>query len=162
MKSTRRAAFAAVIALGACALLWTLGGSDGSHQGEDPSLLVDRVWVDGQPEQLTDYVQASYFADEQPVGVFQKASAYDMRLELFTWKRDDRTISLTFPQSGKAAKLRFSIERCDDLPPFDLCLTLSDNPWGGPKRYHGMREQEDEGAKLRSLRVALRGRTVKP
>jgi len=162
MKSTHRTALAVVAVIAGYAVFRSLGGPDAGSQAEDPSLLVNRVWVDAQPEQLTDYVQASYFASKQSIGVFQKASAYDIHLELFKWKRDDKAIAMTFPQTGKTAKPRFSIERCDDMPPFDLCLTLSENPWGGPKRYHGMREEEDESAKLGALRASLQARATEP
>jgi hypothetical protein len=159
MKSTRKIALAAVAAVALYAVIRSNGGGpDASDRGEDPSLLLDRVWVDTQPEKLTDYVQASYFASQQKLGVFQKASAYDYRFELFKWKRDGKNVELTFPQTGKSAKVSFTIKACDDLPPFDLCLDLSQNPWGGPKRYHGMREQDDEAAKLGAMRDALRAR----
>ncbi len=31
---------------------------------------------------------------------------------------------------------------CDDLPPFDLCLTMSKNPWGGPKKYYSTNDPD--------------------
>src|SRR6187401_1727014 len=115
MKSTRKIALVAVAAVAAYAVIRSFGGdSDTSDKGEDPTLLLDRVWVDSQPEKLTDYIQASYFASRQSLGVFQKASAYDYRFELFRWKRDGKNVELTFPQTGKTAKVSFTIKACDD------------------------------------------------
>ena len=72
MKSTRKIALVAVAAVAAYAVIRSFGGdSDTSDKGEDPTLLLDRVWVDSQPEKLTDYIQASYFASRQSLGVFQ-------------------------------------------------------------------------------------------
>src|SRR4029079_18356785 len=106
MKSTRKLALVDVAAVATYAVIRSFGsGPDASDGGEDPSLLLDRVWVDSQPEKLTDYVQASYFAGRQSLGVFQKSSAYDYRFELFRWKRDNKQVELTFPQTGKAAKV---------------------------------------------------------
>jgi hypothetical protein len=157
MKSTPKLALAAVAAVAAYALIRSMsGGLDPNDKGQDPSLLLDRAWVDSQPEKYTDYVQAAYFASRSPMGVFQKASAYDFRFELFRFKRENSKVQFTFPQTGKTAEVSFTIKTCDDLPPFDLCLDLNENPWGGPKRYHAMREQDDEAAKLGAVRDALR------
>lgn len=156
MKTTRKLALTAVAAVAAYAVIRSFSGSADDLRGEDPGLLIDRVWVDSQPEKLTDYVQATYVSSRQSIGVFQKASAYDYRFEVFKWKRDGGKVDFTFPQSSKSTSVKFTIKKCDDLPPFDLCLDLSENPWGGPKRYHGMLEQDDEAAKLGAVRDALR------
>lgn len=157
MNTARKLVLAASALLAAYSLVRCTGltGPDASDKGEDPALLVDRLWVDSEQEKLTDYVHASLFAGRQPFGAFQKASAYDIHLELFRYKRDGTTIEVTFPQTKRTANIRFSISSCNDLPPFDLCLDLSENPWGGPKRYHGMREQEDGAKKLGPARAGL-------
>jgi hypothetical protein len=128
---------------------------------DDPALLLDRAWIDSKPVKYTDYVQAFFVSSHSPVSVFQKASAYDLHFELANYRRDKGKLSLTFPQTGKTAEFTYTVKACSDLPPFDLCLDLSDNPWGGPKRYYGMKEQEDEakhaGRVARSLKsLALR------
>lgn len=161
MKSTRKIALVAVAAVAGYAVLRSFGGGPAtSDKEEDPTLLVDRAWVDSAPEKYTDYVQATYFTSRSPIGVFQKASAYDFRFELFKFKRDARKVQFTFPQTGKTAEVSFTIKACSDLPPFDLCLEMSENPWGGPKRYHAMREQEDSAAKLGGVRDGLRARVL--
>jgi hypothetical protein len=130
-----------------------------SHPGgEDPSLLTERVWLDSQPEKPTDYVNAAFFLSSPSLGVFQKASGYDMHVERFDHRRDGHTLELTFPQTGKKATFTFTITPCATLPPYDLCLDLSENPWGGPKRYFGKRQQDDEDESLRGMRARLRTR----
>ncbi len=137
--------------------LWPGGGSVSSDQAkaEDPALLLDRVWIDSKPDKYTDYVHAALFLDDIPMGLFQKASAYHVILELFEFKRDGNQVRIHFPQTDKKKKFTYKVTRCDDLPPFDLCLTLSKHPWDGPKRYYGMREAEAEQQVLGDLRDRL-------
>ncbi len=44
--------------------------------------------------------------------------------------------------------------QCTDLHPFDLCLDMKENPWGGPTRYYGMRDESDSDS-LQRLHRAL-------
>jgi hypothetical protein len=123
---------------------------------DDPQLLLDRPWFDSKPDKYTDYVHAFYASKYGQTSVFQKASAYDFHFELATFRRDGNKLALTFPQTGKSADITFTIRACSDLPPFDLCLELSDNPWGGPKRYHATRQQDDESSQLGKAAKVLR------
>ncbi len=142
----------------ACAALAALGGCSASPSAEDPSLLIDRVWIDSQPSKPTDYLQAAYLVPDPSLGIFQRGSAYDVHAERFDYRRDGKTLDFTFPQTGKTARVTFSVTACRTLPPFDLCLELSDNPWGGPKRYYGMRAQDGDDATLKALRSRLPAR----
>lgn len=119
-----------------------------------PSLVDDRLWVDSQPVHHTDYVQAVVFLSNDHFGVFRRASSYDIHLEFFDMTRDGKTIRLTFPQSRRSAEMHYAVRECHDHPPFDLCLDLSDNPWGGPTHYFGFSEPDDE---RRTLGDAARG-----
>jgi hypothetical protein len=132
-----------------------LGGCTPSSD-EDPALLVGRVWIDSRQEKPTDYMQAAYFRPAW--GLFQRASTYDVHLERFDYQRQGQTLQLTFPQSGKKAEITFTITPCKTLPSFDLCLDLSDNPWGGAKHYFGRRQQDEDDATLRELRAHLPAR----
>ncbi|MFN7132824.1 MAG: hypothetical protein ACK4N5_12135, partial [Myxococcales bacterium] len=88
--------------------------------GEDPSLLFDRAWVDSQPEKPTDYMHATFLLKQPAIGVFQRASSYDLHAERFDHEHDGKTLKLTFPQTGKTAEIRYTITACNTLPPYDL------------------------------------------
>lgn len=154
--SRRRAVLVAAIGLAGLGAFRFF--SPAATPADDPQLVLDRPWFDSKPVKYTDYVNAFYASKYGQTSVFQRASAYDFRFELATFRRDGGKLALTFPQSGKTADVTFTVTACKDLPPFDLCLDLSDNPWGGPKRYHGSREQEDDSSELGKAGKTLRAR----
>jgi hypothetical protein len=152
--STRALSLVGVAALAALAV-WHLI-SPAAAPADDPTLLLDRPWFDSKPDKYTDYVQAFYASRYSQTSVFQKASAYDFHFELATFRRDGSKLALAFPQTGKTADVTYTVRACNDLPPFDLCLDLDRNPWGGPKRYFAMKAQEDESTALGKAGQALR------
>jgi len=122
----------------------------------DDSLIDGRLWVEGRPDKLTDYVHASIFISRANFGLFERASTYDMRMEFFDLTRKDGKLKVFFPQTKKSAETSFTVKECKDKAPFDLCLDLAENPWGGPKRYYGFQRQDDERAALGDLAARIR------
>jgi hypothetical protein len=96
-------------------------------------------------------VQGAFFVTDANFGLFERASAYDIRIEFFDMTRDAKTIRLTFPQTKRQAKIDFSVRDCTDHKPFDLCLTITSNPWDGPTEYYGFSRPEDERRELGAL-----------
>jgi len=148
-----------ILVLAAVAWWWFHRGAATERRAgvtrEDPRLLLDRVWIDSKPERHTDYVQAMLMLSDAPIGAFQKASAYHAEIELFEHHRDGAQVKLHFPQSDRTGRFSYQVSRCDELPPFDLCLTLSDNPWKGPRRYYGLSESDAEARVLGDVRHQL-------
>jgi hypothetical protein len=132
--------WALATAASACALL-----SCGSEvTNEDPALLHGRAWFAKMPEKPTEHVHAFVVIARPKRGVFSNSSAYDLHLELFEYARENNNVKLKFPQTEKKAEFSYTIKACD-AEPFDLCLDLDKNPWGGPKRYYGKRSDELDG-----------------
>lgn len=152
----KRKAILIILALLVLAYLaWRyLGGGDARLQAESPDLAVNRVWVDSQPEKYTDKVNAFFMVDYARMGLFQEASQYIARLELFEYRRQGTKVDLKFPQDGRTGAIEFTVTECDELHPYDLCLDMKENPWGGPTRYYGMRDESDSD-QLGRLRHAL-------
>jgi hypothetical protein len=152
----RRMVFAALalplVGYGACRAL-----ERAPEQTADPSLLFDRAWLEREPERATDYVHAVWLAKRPAQGAFFRGSSYDMRIERIDYERSEDKLQLRFPQSGKKSQLRFKITECKEKEAFDLCLDLSENPWGGPKRYYGLASQD--GARGAARDIAARMRT---
>jgi hypothetical protein len=126
----------------------------GGAKDEDPALLFNRIWMESKPEKATDYVHGAYFLSRPQLGIFQRSSAYDFHFERFDYKRDGAKMTVKFPQQDRSADLALHITKCNAPAPFDLCLDLAENPWGGPKRYYGMLEQDDDA--MGPAAVALR------
>jgi len=161
MKKTRRwLAVPLVAVLGFLGFRW-LGGPSVSTTDEPPTELFGRFWLESMPDKPTEYLHGTFFLEEQSVGIFQRSSAYDFHFELFQYDRDGAKLKVTFPQSDRTAKLSYAVKTCNDLPPFDLCLTLTDNPWGGPHKYYGFRDEHDEATHLPGLRDAAVRQTAR-
>ena len=148
MKHLRSKALVLVLAAAAAGglLYWRGAGKAGPADG--PGDVDGRVWVEKRPDKHTDYVHMAFFFSRANFGLFERASSYDLRMELADVSRKDDKLRVFFPQSGKDTTVTVKVKSCNDLPPFDLCLDLSDNPWGGPKRYYGFTNPEDEAAQL--------------
>ena len=117
----------------------------------DPSEITGRIWVESKAKSQTDYVQGLYLAPVVGYGTVNKSSTFDWHVELLKFKRSAGKLTVTFPQTGKSTDLDVTVSPCKDLPPFDLCLDLSENPWGGPKRYHGTSKKSEEAAAVGSF-----------
>lgn len=146
----------ALLVLASVAVWRLFAKSDSPAATEDPGLIDDRVWLETNPEKPTQYVHVAYFIEEADLGIFQRGSSYDMRLELFEFSRNKNAIELTFPQSGRTAKFTFEVKGCSDKRPFDLCLDVSANPWSGPRRYYGFMRKEDEAKETKGLSSSVR------
>jgi len=154
--------FAAVVAL-YCVVRGSAAPTEAMPSDADPGLIDGRLWVDSKPDKLTDYVQAAVFVGAVNLGLFERASAFDVHFELFDMTRDAKAIRLTFPQTKRSANFRYSVRECREKKPFDLCLDISSNPWGGPTRYYGFSKPDDEdhafGALSARMRAAVAGAT---
>jgi hypothetical protein len=120
--------------------LWPDRDSPAALDGGDPALLADRVWLEAMPDSPTRHVHALVVLGDVPYGAFQHGSAYQASIELFEHARVEERLELRFPQTGRRQKVRFAARPCAERPPFDLCLDVSPNPWGGPRRYYGFRD----------------------
>jgi hypothetical protein len=140
-----------VVAAAAVGIWWWQGRGGGgrdelaaSHDDQPADLLFDRAWIDHTPSEPTEFAEVLIVQnDDQHFGVFLKGSAYRLELEVFKYRASGRQVKMRFPQTGKRADVRYRIEECDELPPYDLCLTIDKNPWGKARRFYAERECGD-------------------
>lgn len=93
----------------------------------DPTLLINRLWLERLPRNERDMVMHMVAAqrDSESGGVFAVASQYRVLMELFSFKRTGRDrLVLTFPQDNKRAEVRVRTWACPDKAPkgMELCL----------------------------------------
>jgi hypothetical protein len=119
-----------------------------------PRAILSRAWFDSYPEKATDtFTLAFYFSSG--IGVYRTGSLYKVSSELFEFERRGKALDLVMLQDKKAATITFEVKACDDKPPFDLCLTLS-QPVRGPKTLYGFAYEEDEAANLPWIQAVKR------
>ena len=115
---------------------------------ESRSLLIDRNWLDRMPETERDKLHVYRFVPSMGGGVFQDRTLYKGVFELFSFKVNGDQIDFNLHETHDKVSSKFIIERVDGPKPFDLKLTIPDDP-RGPKVYFGMKSETDrDGAKL--------------
>ncbi len=124
--------------------LWRWWHSD-AEVARGQELFYDRLWVDHLPRNESDTIQITAAVTEQPVGVFQAASAWKGAYELFRYQpRGDGKIDLVYPASGAREQARYHAWRChqkdqetDGKQKFDFCLEI-EGASRGVKRYYSL------------------------
>jgi hypothetical protein len=115
--------------------------------------ILSRAWFDKYPRTAKDDVKLwIFFAGG--LGIYETGSSWKLSLEIFDFERQGDSVALEFLQDGKKASTKFSIATCDDVPPFDVCLTLTDPP-RGPAKYYGFASDDEMNAHLPWARAMI-------
>ncbi|MGE0871999.1 MAG: hypothetical protein AB7P03_25800 [Kofleriaceae bacterium] len=109
---------------------------------EARSLLIDRNWLDHMPTSERDRLHVYRFVPNMGGGVFQDRTLFKGTFELFSFKVDGNRIQFKLHETHEDVSSAFSIEKVDGPEPFDLKLTIPDDP-RGPKVYFGIRAETD-------------------
>lgn len=117
------------------------GELDGQGDARAPRAILSRVWFDRYPERSRDKVRLWIWL-AGGIGLTEHGSFFDARYEIFEFERQADKVSMVFLQDRAKAETKFKVEACDELPPFDLCLTLDASP-RGPKKLYGFGDDED-------------------
>jgi hypothetical protein len=121
------------IALGIAACAYLVVGWIARDRDAPAKLLVDRIWLDHLPRGETDPVQIFLVLDEEPLGLFQRASRWKGESELFRYRVTEGRLSIVYPQTREREEVRYRAGRCD-REDFDYCLELR-GASRGTKRY---------------------------
>lgn len=145
-------ALGAATFVGAAAVIGTIAirpAGDGHARADappNPRAILNRGWYDSYPRKRTDVVKFIAFYGGG-FGVYEEGSAYRVSYEVFELERQNDKMWFRFLQDGKTAESKFTITRCDEKSPFDLCLDIPDTP-RGPKRFYGFDWGEDFAARI--------------
>jgi len=119
-------------------------------------LLIDRNWLDRMPETERDHLFVYRFVPSMGGGVFQDRTLYKGTFELFSFNVDGDRLRFVLHETKQDVTSRFTIEPVDGPAPFDLKLTIPDDP-RGPHVYFGWRGETDrDGSRLQQRLSALR------
>ena len=119
---------------------------------EAQQLLIDRNWIDRMPETEKDKLFVYRFVPSMGGGVFQDRTIFKGTFELFMFEATDGEIRFVLPETKEKVTSKFVIENVDGPAPFDLKLTITDDP-RGPKIYYGMRSETDREGRLLDQRL---------
>jgi hypothetical protein len=116
-------------------------------------LLLDRNWLDRMPETTRDRLHVYRFVPTMGGGVFQDRTLYKGTFELFRFDVTGGEIKFDLPETHQRVTSAFRIERVDGPAPFDLKLTIDDDP-RGQRIYYGMRAEHDVDGRALEARLA--------
>ncbi|MBA3455969.1 MAG: hypothetical protein H0T42_22920 [Deltaproteobacteria bacterium] len=105
-------------------------------------LLIDRNWLDRMPETDRDHLFVYRFVPNMGGGVFQDRTLYKGTFELFSFSVKDSEITFKLHETKTEVTSGYTIATVEGPPPFDLKLTIADDP-RGPKVYFGMKSETD-------------------
>jgi hypothetical protein len=130
-----------VAALAACSSS-SSSSSKAVSADEAGRLLIDRNWLDRMPETERDRLFVYRFVPTMGGGVFQDRTLYKGTFELFSFSVDGDRLRFVLHETKQDVTSPFTIERIDGPAPFDLKLTIPEDP-RGPKVYFGIRAETD-------------------
>ncbi len=120
---------------------------------EAKSLLIDRNWLDTYPTSERDKLHVYRFVPNMGGGVFQDRTLFKGIFELFSFKATGTEITFTLHETHDEVTSAYTIEPVDGPEPFDLKLTITDDP-RGPKVYFGIKSETDVDGHLLEQRIA--------
>lgn len=153
-RSHHRFVLAAAVALSALPL--SSCGLFSKAEPADPKLLVETIWLDRLPEKQTDAFDLWVFFDDG-FGYYQRGSSFRGQFDVSDFARDGDKLTVTFLQDQEKVTTRFTIERCSEAPPMDLCLTFDKAP-KGPRKLYGF--SPDHEGERRGLLASLKKKAV--
>ena len=121
--------------------VWHWHSSDTARPNE---LVRDRIWIDHLPRNERETIQTFVILKDNPAGVFNQASMWAGKYELFRYEMQGRQNRMEFPQTGDRDDVRAEASECHEAG-MDYCLTLAGSSRGA-KRYYSR-----EGWEIRSL-----------
>jgi hypothetical protein len=137
----------------AVAMVAACSSSSSSSSSQVPpdearKLLIDRNWIDRMPETERDRLFVYRFVPSMGGGVFQDRTIYKGTFELFMFQVRGDAITFKLLETHDEVTSPFRIENVTGPAPFDLKLTIPNDP-RGPKVYYGIRAETDpDGLRL--------------
>jgi hypothetical protein len=116
-------------------------------------VLIDRNWIDRMPENMTDKLHVYRFVPSMGGGVYQDRTLFKGTFELFLFKVEGDQIAFALPETHQKVTSAYAIETVAGPPPFDLKLTITDDP-RGPHEYYSVRAETDRDGKVLDAKLA--------
>lgn len=99
------------------------------------NMLFNRPWLDEYPQKPEQHFMVYVFSDEE-VGIHDKAdSVYKHLIEIFKFRANFEKISFLFLHDNRKEESSYKIERISGGNPFNLKLTIAQDPQVNRKTY---------------------------
>jgi hypothetical protein len=131
---------------------WRWHGAAREVASGDAQLVQDRLWIDHMPRSERDTFQLFLALTEQPIGVYQQASAWKGSYELFRYELHGGELRVMFPQDGTRETVQVNARKCHEEG-MDFCLEL-DGGSRGAKRYYSRKGWEIKSLAAEQAKVA--------
>jgi hypothetical protein len=99
----------------------------------DPSMALDRIWIDEMPKTRRDNVNLFIAVTDESMGVFQSGSQLKGTYEIFNHEARGDELRVVYAQTGERESIRVRAWRCKERG-MDYCLELG-GATRGVKRY---------------------------
>ena len=109
----------------------------------DPSMALDRIWIDEVPQGPRDTSNLFAAVTEEPFGGFLRTSQWKGGYEFFNYEARGDELRVVYPQTGDREKIKVRAWRCKERD-MDYCLELS-GATRGVKRYRSQAGMEIGG-----------------
>jgi hypothetical protein len=119
------------------------GGGQETQVEVDHKLVVDRFWIDHIPKNDRDIIQVFVAISEQPIGVFDAASQWTLKAELFQYEAHGGELRVFYGQTGERETIKVTAQKCDQGG-FELCMSL-DGASRGVTKYYSMEDWVIDG-----------------
>jgi hypothetical protein len=131
---------------------WHARGDDARDSGDEvddasAKLALDRLWIDHVPRGETDKINLFVALSEEGVGVFQEASAWQGKYDLFRFEASGNEIRTFYPQTKQRERLSVRARECRDVEHMDYCMDVSGGSHG-VKHYYSAKGWEIGDATL--------------
>lgn len=118
-------------------------------------LLIDRNWIDVMPKTEREKLHVYRFVPSMGGGVYQDRTLFKGTFELFKFGVDGDQLEFDLLETHEKVRSQFHVETVDGPKPFDLKLTIPNDP-RGPREYYGVRAEHDpDGRGLEQELAAL-------
>ncbi len=109
----------------------------GHHAAADERApVVDRLWIDHLPQNPRDEISVFLALSDEPVGIFQTASQWRGKYELFQHETSGDDIRIVYPATGERETVRVRARACDESG-WNYCLEIK-GASRGVKKYYSM------------------------
>jgi hypothetical protein len=97
---------------------------------------LDRLWIDHLPANPRDEISVFLALSDEPLGIFQTASQWRGKYEMFQHETSGEDVRIVYPATGERETVRIRARKCDDNG-WEYCLEMK-GASRGVKKYYSM------------------------